>query len=99
MTPTGRARAAAALAAALIAGETSVAWAWEAPTTHAGLAEQAAQSSALHQRLVAIGFSQGLYESLTIPPQDAPTLIAARSPISRRPTPRITSSTSRPARA
>jgi hypothetical protein len=77
-----RTRATVALAAAAIAGATSVAWAWEAPTTHAGLAEQAAQSSALHARLVMLGFSQGLYESLTIPPQDAPTLIAALSRLS-----------------
>jgi hypothetical protein len=74
--------AAAAIVATAIAGATSIAWAWEAPTTHAGLAEQAAQSSALHRRLVMLGFSQGLYESLTIPPKDAPTLIAALSRMS-----------------
>jgi hypothetical protein len=68
-------RIAAALTAIALASST--AWAWEAPTTQAGLAEQAAQSSALHKRLVAIGFSQGLYESLTVPPADAPDLIKA----------------------
>jgi hypothetical protein len=59
-----------------------VAWAWEAPTTQAGLAEQAAESSALHQRLIALGFSQGLYEPLTVPPADAPTLIQALGQLS-----------------
>jgi hypothetical protein len=49
---------------------------WEAQTTHAGLAEQAALASTLHERLMAIGFSGGLFESLTIPPADAPALLA-----------------------
>jgi hypothetical protein len=53
----------------------SPAQAWEPQTTHAGLAEQAALSSRLHRRLVAIGFSGGLFEPLTIPPADAPALI------------------------
>jgi hypothetical protein len=70
-------RIAAALTAVALAGASSAAWAWEAPTTHAGLAEQAGQSSALHKRLVSIGFSQGLYESLTVPPADAPELLKA----------------------
>jgi hypothetical protein len=51
--------------------------AWEPQTTHAGLAEQAALKSRLHKRLVAIGFGGGLFEPLTIPPADAPTLAAA----------------------
>lgn len=51
--------------------------AWEASTTHAGLAEQAALSSRLHKRLVTLGFTGGLFEPLTIPPADAPSLMAA----------------------
>ncbi len=51
--------------------------AWEPETTHAGLAEQAALASRLHKRLVSLGFSGGLFEPLTIPPADAPALIAA----------------------
>ncbi len=51
--------------------------AWEPETTHAGLAEQAALSSTLHKRLVALGFTGGLFEPLTIPPADAHTLIEA----------------------
>ena len=50
--------------------------AWEAQTTQAGLAEQAALASRLHKRLVTLGFSGGLFEPLTIPPADAPALIA-----------------------
>ncbi|MDB4952753.1 MAG: hypothetical protein JWO36_322 [Myxococcales bacterium] len=49
--------------------------AWEAETTHTGLAEQAALASGLHKRLVTLGFSGGLFEPLTIPPADAPALI------------------------
>lgn len=55
----------------------ATAGAWEPETTHAGLAEQAALSSRLHTRLVNLGFSGGLFEPLTIPPADAPALIAA----------------------
>jgi hypothetical protein len=62
----------AALGVALFA---SRAQAWEAQTTSAGLAEQAALSSRLHKRLVTLGFSGGLFEPLTIPPADAPALI------------------------
>lgn len=65
-------RAAGLLAIALA---TSTAHAWEAQTTHAGLAEQAALSSRLHKRLVSLGFAGGLFEPLTIPPADAPALI------------------------
>jgi hypothetical protein len=53
----------------------ATAGAWEAQTTQIGLAEQAALGSRLHKRLVAIGFPGGLFEPLTIPPADAPTLI------------------------
>ena len=51
--------------------------AWEPETTHAGLAEQAALASRLHKRLVTLGFTGGLFEQLTIPPLDAPALLAA----------------------
>jgi hypothetical protein len=70
---------AAALAAALLgtAAAPRPALAWEPETTHAGLAEQAAIASRLHKRLVTLGFTGGLFEPLTIPPADAPTLIAA----------------------
>jgi hypothetical protein len=68
-----KAGACTALALVLFA---SHAHAWEAQTTQAGLAEQAALSSRLHKRLVLLGFSGGLFEPLTIPPKDAPTLIA-----------------------
>ena len=51
--------------------------AWEPATTHAGLAEQAALTSRLHRRLVSLGFGGGLFEPLTIPPADAPALMAA----------------------
>lgn len=78
MRRAGRARA-AALAAALLAGAVAPrpARAWEPETTHAGLAEQAALASRLHQRLVTLGFTGGLFEALTIPPADAPALLAA----------------------
>jgi len=49
--------------------------AWEAETTHTGLAEQAALGSRLHKRLVTLGFNGGLFEPLTVPPADAPALI------------------------
>ena len=64
--------AAAAIAAAVAArpGHT-----WEAATTHAGLTEQAALASALHERLVTqFGHERGLFELLTVPPADAPEL-------------------------
>ncbi len=51
--------------------------AWEPETTHAGLAEQAALASRLHRRLVTLGFDGGLFEPLTVPPADAPSLIAS----------------------
>jgi hypothetical protein len=65
-------RIAAALALVAFAGS---AHAWEAQTTQAGLAEQAALSSRLHKRLVALGFQGGLFEPLTIPPADAKALM------------------------
>ena len=55
----------------------ATAGAWEAQTTHQGLAEQAALASRLHKRLTSLGFSGGLFEALTIPPADAPQLMAA----------------------
>jgi len=67
-------RLAVVLALALIP---ATAAAWEAQTTHAGLAEQAALASRLHKRLVSLGFIGGLFEPLTIPPADAPALTAA----------------------
>ncbi len=70
-------RLSAALAIACLALATTPAFAWEPETTHAGLAEQAALASKLHKRLVSLGFSGGLFEPMTIPPADAPTLIAA----------------------
>ena len=49
--------------------------AWEAATTHAGLTEQAALASGLHDQLRAqFGHQQGLFHVLTVPPQDAPAL-------------------------
>jgi hypothetical protein len=76
-------RAAKQIAAVFaIAAMVSPAYAWEAATTHAGLAEQAAQSSKLHRRLISLGFDDGLYEPLTVPPADAPTLIKALSRLS-----------------
>src|SRR5688572_4501809 len=59
----------------LVAILSTNAHAWEAETTQAGLAEQAALSSRLHKRLVVLGFEGGLFEQLTVPPADAPTLI------------------------
>ncbi len=69
----------AALGSALLCGALAPrpALAWEPATTHAGLAEQAALASRLHKRLVSLGFTGGLFEPLTIPPADAPSLIAA----------------------
>ena len=56
--------------------------AWEPQTTHAGLAEQAALASCLHKRLVSLGFVGGLFEPLTIPPANAPTLATALKQLS-----------------
>jgi hypothetical protein len=58
-----------------LAGQPALAW--EAQTTHAGLAEEAALASVLQKRLVELGFSGGLFEVLTIPPADAPQLLEA----------------------
>ena len=57
--------------------------AWEAQTTHVGLAEQAALGSVLHTRMIALGFKDGLFELLTVPPADAPALLAALAQIGR----------------
>ncbi|MDX2087713.1 MAG: hypothetical protein SFX73_07680 [Kofleriaceae bacterium] len=70
-------RAAALIAAAALGLAPRPAAAWEPETTHAGLAEQAALASRLHQRLTSIGFTGGLFEPLTIPPADAPSLMNA----------------------
>ena len=71
-----RAAVAAASALAVLAAPARV-HAWEPETTHAGLAEQAALASRLHNRLVTLGFVGGLFEPLTIPPADAPALLAS----------------------
>jgi len=63
----------AALLALVVA--TQSAGAWEAQTTQAGLAEQAALASRLNHRLITLGFNGGLFEQLTIPPADAKALI------------------------
>lgn len=65
------------LAVVLLAVLATPAGAFEAQTTQAGLAEQAALSSRLHKRLELLGFSGGLYEPLTIPKADAPALLDA----------------------
>ena len=70
-------RLSAALAIVCLTVVAKPAAAWEPETTHAGLAEQAALASKLHKRLVSLGFAGGLFEPMTIPPADAPTLIAA----------------------
>jgi hypothetical protein len=67
-------RSLAVIALALAAG---TAHAWEDATTHAGLTEAAALGSHLHAKLRALGFDRGLYEPLTIPPEDASTLVLA----------------------
>ncbi len=49
--------------------------AWQAQTTIAGVTEQAALGSSLHQRLdEQLGLTEGLFSILRIPPQDAPSL-------------------------
>lgn len=70
-------RLSAVVVIAALALSAAPAAAWEPETTHAGLAEQAALASRLHKRLVSLGFSGGLFEPMTIPPADAPTLTAA----------------------
>ena len=59
--------------------------AWEAETTQAGLAEQAALRRACTSASSTLGFAGGLFEPLTIPPADAPTLIAALKLLSPTP--------------
>ena len=66
-------RVLAVIGVAALAGS---AHAWEAETTQAGLAEQAALASRLDHRLITLGWNGGLFEPLTIPPADAPALIA-----------------------
>jgi hypothetical protein len=69
--------AAALIAAAALGLAPRPAAAWEPETTHAGLAEQAALNSRLHQRLTSLGFTGGLFEPMTIPPADARALTNA----------------------
>ncbi len=46
--------------------------AWEAATTHAGITEQAALASSIHERLrVQFAQDKGLFQVLTVPPADA----------------------------
>ncbi len=64
-----------ALSLCLVAALAAPAAAWEADTTHAGLTEQAAASSQLHERLRdQFGHSLGVYAPLVIPPDDAQAL-------------------------
>lgn len=74
--PRSRFLGGAALAACVaVAASARPGQAWEAATTHAGLTEQAALASTLHERLRAqFGHEQGLFETLTVPPADAPEL-------------------------
>jgi hypothetical protein len=70
-----RLRGAGLAACVLVAAAARPGAAWEAATTHAGLTEQAALASTLHERLRAqFGHDQGLFQLLTIPPQDAAPL-------------------------
>lgn len=67
-----------ALAVALtLAAALRPAGAYEAATTHAGLTEQAALHSHLHERLrKQFGYDRGLLQQLIIPPADAPALFS-----------------------
>jgi len=68
-------RGAALIAGVVVAASARPGAAWEAATTHAGLTEQAALASTLHERLRAqFGHPEGLFETLTVPPEDAPEL-------------------------
>jgi hypothetical protein len=61
-----------AVAGALLALATAPSDAYEAATTHAGLTEQAAAHSQLHQRLTEqLGYERGLFQPLIVPPADA----------------------------
>jgi hypothetical protein len=65
----------AAITLLLLVGSAQPGAAWEAATTHAGLTEQAALASALHERLrIQFGHDKGLFQMLTVPPADAPDL-------------------------
>ena len=73
-----------AMAAAALFVLVSDARAWEAETTNAGLAERAALSSDLHTRLMeGFGLELGVYEDLTIAPDDAPALYEALARLDR----------------
>lgn len=67
---------AGALAAILFAAAARPAHAWET-STHVGLAEQAALAGDLDGWLRALGLTGGMFDTLTIPPEDAPALFAA----------------------
>ncbi len=61
--------------AILLAAALRPAGAYEAATTHAGLTEQAALHSKLHERLRRqFGYDRGLLQQLIVPPADAPGL-------------------------
>lgn len=62
--------------AALIAAAPATAQAWETQT-HLGLTEQAALAADLDAWLRSIGHAGGMFETLTVPPADAPDLFAA----------------------
>lgn len=65
------------LALAVVALTAGTAPAWEAATTHAGLTEQSALASGLHQHLRdQFGIEAGLLAELTVPPDDAAPLFA-----------------------
>jgi hypothetical protein len=66
----------AVVSAVTVAATANSVMAWEAQTTHVGLAEQAGLASVLHKRLVDAGWTGGLFELLSVPPADAPELIA-----------------------
>ncbi|MBT8495746.1 MAG: hypothetical protein KJO07_22040 [Deltaproteobacteria bacterium] len=65
-----------ALAALAVVVQPGQPRAWEAATTHAGLAERAALASRLHSRIENdLGVSGGLFSRLVVPPADAPSLL------------------------
>jgi hypothetical protein len=64
-------------ACAVVAASARPGAAWEAATTHAGLTEEAALASGLHDRLRSqFGGDQGLFQVLIVPPADAPELFS-----------------------
>jgi hypothetical protein len=70
----------AALATALLSGALAPAprraWAYDPATTHAGLTQQAAMASALHQVLVRrLGRPLGMFDQVALPPERFPPLV------------------------